>query len=164
AEEPPPDRPANLNPLWANLFGRTSSREREDEETMAVLRKIPLFDDLTKRELAAVARILYRRTYQPEELIFHQADPGLGMYIIVRGSVAIVAEPSRQVLAELHDGDFFGELALLDELPRSASAISKTAACILGFFQRDFFALLERHPRLGVKIVLRLARIVGRRL
>jgi len=55
-------------------------------------------------------------------------------------------------------------LALLDELPRSAGAIAQTPAIILGLFQPDFFDLLERYPRLGVKVLLRLARMVGRRL
>jgi CRP/FNR family transcriptional regulator, cyclic AMP receptor protein len=163
-EEPLQDRPANLNPLWANLFSPAFTREREDEEIVGVLRKIPLFGELTKRELLAVTRILYKRTYEPNEIIFHQADPGLGMYIIVRGRVAIVSEPANHLLAELQDGDFFGELALLDELPRSATAITKTSANILGFFQPDFLGLLERHPRLGVKVTLRLAKMIGGRL
>jgi CRP/FNR family transcriptional regulator, cyclic AMP receptor protein len=164
AEEPQAIKGPRLNPLWGNLFTTAASSDPEDEEIVKVLKNIPLFDELSRRELAAVSRILYKRIYQPEEFIFHQGDPGLGMYIIVHGTVAIVAQPASHSLAELHDGDFFGELALLDELPRSATAIARRPSTILGFFQPDFFALVDRHPRLGVKIVLRLARMVGRRL
>ena len=153
-----------LNPLWANLFRARSSKEAEDKETLELLKRIPLFEELSRRELAAVTRILYKRTYQSDEFVFHQDEPGLGMYIIVRGKVDIVIQPNQHPLAELHDGDFFGELALLDELPRSASALARTPATILGLFQPDFFDLIERYPRLGVKVVLRLARMVGRRL
>ena len=164
AEEPLSEKATKLNPLWGNLFGTPSLNSPEDEEIVHVLKGIPLFEGLSRRELAAVTRILYRRTYEAEEIIFHQGDPGLGMYIIVRGMVGIVSQPAGHTLAELHDGDFFGELALLDELPRSATATARRPSTILGFFQPDFFALVERHPRLGVKILLRLARMVGRRL
>ena len=163
-EDPSVRSAAKLDSLWANLFYRDRVSEDEDEQIMATLKRIPLFEQLTKRELAAVNRILYQRTYQAGELIVHQADPGLGMYILLRGTVAITSEPSGHQLAELHEGDFFGELALLDELPRSASAVARTPASVLGFFQPDFLGLLDRHPRLGIKIVLRLAKMVGRRL
>ena len=163
-EEPLPEKANKLNPLWGNLFGAGPAASPEEEEIVLVLKGIPLFEGLTRRELAAVTRILYRRVYQPEETIFHQGDPGLGMYIIVHGTVGIVNPSAGHTLAELHDGDFFGELALLDELPRSATAVARRPSTILGFFQPDFFALVDRHPRLGVKIMLRLARMVGRRL
>ncbi|OPX34594.1 hypothetical protein B1H10_03275, partial [candidate division KSB1 bacterium 4484_188] len=58
----------------------------------------------------------------------------------------------------------FGELALLDDSPRSASAVAKTDCKMLGFFQPDLFGVIERNPRLGIKIVLRLAKIIGERL
>ena len=61
-------------------------------------------------------------------------------------------------------GGFFGEISLLDEHPRSASAIAKTPCKIFGFFQPDLFSLIDRDPRLGVKIVIRLARMIGARL
>ncbi len=154
---------ARPNPLWGNLYAPGRARA-EGVETWEVLKRIPIFEGLTKRELSGVERILYRRTYEPNEPIFHQADPGLGMYIIVDGCVAILSGPSQKQLAELRDGDFFGELALLDELPRSATAIARTQSTIVGLFQPDFFAFIERNPRLGVKIVLPLARIIGRRL
>ena len=162
---PEPAAPlATASPLWSNIFQSASSRKDLDAATSQILKRIPIFEELGRRELAAVTRILYERTYAAEELIFRQNDPGVGMYIIAQGRIAIVREPDRQLLAELHDGDFFGEMALLDELPRSATAIAKVPSRVLGFFQPELFGLIERHPRLGVKIVLRLARIIGQRL
>jgi CRP/FNR family transcriptional regulator, cyclic AMP receptor protein len=155
---------AAVNPLWGNVFQFGSAKAESEAAIYKVLKAIPMFEELGRRELAAVIRILYERSYEAGELIFHQHDPGLGMYIIVQGTVTIVREPDHQVLAELHDGDFFGELALLDELPRSATAIAKTSSRVVGFFQPELFGLLERHPRLGIKILIRLSRIMGRRL
>jgi CRP-like cAMP-binding protein len=86
------------------------------------------------------------------------------MYIIETGRVAIRSDDSSGSMTELGDGEFFGELPLLDGGNRSATAVAKTVCRIYGFFQPDLFALIERDPRLGVKIVLGLAAIIGMRL
>ena len=94
-------------------------------------------------------------------------DPGLGMYIIVNGAVEIVEEPengTRTKLAELEKGAFFGDMALLDEKPRSASAIAMVDSDIIGFFRPDLVDLLYRKPRMGIKILWALSQVVGERL
>lgn len=149
---------------WARAFGYRTQKDRSGDEISALLAKIPIFEDLNKRDLAAVERILHRRDYDAGEPIFRQDDPALGMYIIQSGEVTILLEPSGIVVSELHNGDFFGEVGLLDESPRSATARAKTHCSVFGFFQPDLFGLIERDPRLGVKIVLRVARIIGARL
>jgi len=130
----------------------------------AILSHVPIFADLSKREMAAVVRILHEREYQAEEIIFRENEPGMGMYIIHTGTVAIISESGQLQLSELSDGAFFGDVALLDDAPRSATAVAKTACKIFGFFQPDLFALMERDPQLGLKIVFRLARLIAERL
>ena len=152
-----------MNVLWSNIFKSRAGADGE-QHIADILKRIPVFEDLSRRELAAVERILHKREYQEGEFIFHQGEPGVGMYIIHHGKVEIVHEPGKKVLAELGDGEFFGELALLDESPRSASAMAMVPSKILGFFQPDLFGLIERDPKLGVKIVLRLASSIGERL
>lgn len=149
-----------MNIFWGNIF----STRKKEEGIRSILKKVPIFDELKNRELAAVERILHRREYMPDEAIFQQGDPGLGMYIIETGIVEIVHGPLQHVLAELHDGEFFGELALLDDSPRTAAAIVRTPCKMLCFLQPDLFDLVDRNPRLGVKILLHLARTVGERL
>ena len=128
------------------------------------LRSIPIFSELGRRELAAVERILHKREYSAGEIIFRQDEPGLGMYIIENGRVSISTDDAVNAMTELGDGEFFGELPLLDGGSRSGTAVAKTACRIFGFFQPDLFGLIERDPRLGVKIVLSLAAIIGMRL
>ncbi len=149
-----------MNSFWSNIF----KREERQRETRAILKKIPIFEALDGRELAAIERILYLRTYDADEIIFRQDDPGVGMYIVASGIVSIIYEPTERVLAELREGDFFGEIALLNETPRSATARARTGCRLLGFFQPDLLGLLERDPRLGVKVLMPLARIAGQRL
>ena len=150
-----------MRSLWENIFRRGG---REEQQLHELLGRIPLFERLNRRELQAVARILYRRRYEAGETIFRQGDTGIGMYIIEGGSVAIINEPAGQVLTELREGDFFGEVALLNETRRSASARARTQTTVLCMLEPDLEDLGKRSPRLGFKVLLALARIAGRRL
>lgn len=149
-----------MDSLWGNIF---SGRQKE-EGIRGILKKVPIFDGLKDRDLAAIERIMHRREYEPGEVVFFQGEPGLGMYIIGSGSVEIVFGPLQHSLAELHDGEFFGELALLDDSPRAAAAIVRTPCRMLCFLQPDLFDLIDRNPGLGGRILLRLARTIGERL
>lgn len=145
--------------LWDNIF-----RQQPRTSKHALLRRVPMFADLDRRELYEVEKLLYRRTYDAGEVIFRQNDPGVGMYVIERGRVEILHEPTGRTLAELGDGDFFGEIALLNETPRSARATAVAPTTLYGLFQPEFYDLIERLPRLGVKLLLSLAQILGTRL
>lgn len=150
--------------IWKNIF---SSRNVREGSTEAALRNVPAFIILSPRELKEVAAIVHKRAYQAGEPVFFQGDPGLGMYIIQEGEVSItIAEKdgARKELAVLGEGDFFGEVALLDESPRSASAICKTDCSLIGFFRPDLFEVIDKNSRLGLKIVFKLAEIVAARL
>ena len=147
----------------ARVFGYKRASQA-NASAFAVLEKIPIFQDLSRRELASIERILHRREYVPDEVIIRQDEPGLGMYIIEAGKAAVLSEPDKVRLSDLTDGDFFGEVSLLAESPRSATVAATTHCRVLGFFQSDLFSLIERDPRLGVKIVVRVAKIIGDRL
>ena len=150
-----------MNKLWENIF---KLRQKNTDEIDKILLNISVFQDLKHRELRTIKRILHRREYRKDELIFQQGDVGLGMYIIVKGTVEIVCNPGRYILAELSDGDFFGELALLDDAPRSATAVTKTPCTLLGFFKPELLDIINRNPKLGGKILFRLAWTIGERL
>ncbi len=150
--------------FWANIF---KGRRKKDDIVEVILKEVPAFSDLEPKELSLLASIVHKREYKKGEYIFYQGDPGLGMYIIQDGEVLIQytdPEGNRKDLAILRDGDFFGEIALIDESPRSASAICRTDCHIIGFFRPDLFEIIERHPKLGIKIVLKLAEIIAERL
>jgi CRP-like cAMP-binding protein len=147
--------------MWGNIFRKT---EETQASIYSVLAKIPIFSDLTKRELKAIERILHHRTYQAEEVIFKEGDPGVGMYIIESGHVNITIGSDEKLLAVLANGDFFGEIALLSDTPRTATAIAAIDTQLLGFFRSDLFGLLETNPRMGNKILHRLAQMIADRL
>jgi CRP-like cAMP-binding protein len=150
-----------MSKFWENFF---KLREKQKNDIETILARIPVFQELTPRELRTIRRILHQREYKGGEVIFAEGDIGLGMYIIERGVVQISCKNEQHILAELADGDFFGELALLDDAPRSASAIAKTQSRLLCFFKPALLDLIERNPRLGSKILFRLAWTLGERL
>ncbi len=150
-----------MDSFWSNIF---KGKGDNMEGVLGILKKIPLFKDLNRRELVAIERILHRREYKPNEVIFYQDESGVGMYIIESGTVTDTFEPTNQVLTELHDGEFFGEMALLTESPRSATARAKTHCTLLFFSQADLFGLMEREIKCGKNIVMELAHILGERL
>ena len=145
--------------LWENFFRKT-----KQNDVLVLLKEIPIFDELNRRELKTIERILHRRVYQKGEPIFQKGDQGLGMYIIEEGEVDIVAGSAGTRIAHLVDGEFFGELALFSEQPRQASAIALQETRVFGFFQPDLYSLLETHPKIGVSVVLKLAKIMAERV
>jgi len=108
--------------------------------------------------------LTHERTYKKDEHVFKKLAPAEGMYVILDGGVLITDSDSETIFAKLESGDFFGELALLDEEPRSASAISTMPSRLIGFFRTDLLTLMKRSPELGNKILLNLSRILGERL
>ena len=147
--------------MWGNIFRK---KEKQSEDIYTLLAKIPIFEDLNKRELKAIERILHQRTYNTDEMIFNEGDAGVGMFIIVQGRVNIILGKEQKLLATLSNGEFFGEMALLSEVPRTASALVVQQSQMLGFFQSDLFGLMETNPRLGNKVLFRLAQMIADRL
>ncbi|MCI0708273.1 MAG: cyclic nucleotide-binding domain-containing protein [Ignavibacteriae bacterium] len=155
---------SNESTIWKNIFSKKVLPEGSTEKLLST---IPAFSDLSFFELREVAQIVHKREYNADEPVFYQGDPGLGMYIIQEGRVLITIEDkdgNEKDLATLGDGDFFGEVALLDESPRSATAVCKTDCQLIGFFRPDLFEIIEKNPALGIKIVQKLAEIVAQRL
>jgi CRP/FNR family transcriptional regulator, cyclic AMP receptor protein len=149
--------------LWDSLKPFRGSAEQELRER---LRDCPVFQDLPDRALAVVRSLCHIRQYKANEHIFRRGEPGVGMYIVLEGDVEIYRHEGeyRRTFANLSRGDFFGELALLEDAPRTASARSVGYSRLLGFFRPDLLSLAARKPRLGGIIILNMARLTARRL
>jgi CRP-like cAMP-binding protein len=156
--------------LWENIF----KQSQKARTINTILSENLLFSNLSKKELRFVENIVHERHYRSGEPVFKQGEIGVGMYIIVKGSVDItVADidptgkiPTQTILVtRLTAGDFFGEISLVEENGRrSATAIAAENTIVVGFFKPDLMEILERNPATGVKIVYRLAEVLGRRL
>jgi CRP/FNR family transcriptional regulator/CRP/FNR family cyclic AMP-dependent transcriptional regulator len=128
-----------------------------------LLCKIHLFADLTDRERDIVLDLMRERTVAKGTTIFNQHDSGGGLYLILAGAVKIwrTARDGRDVtVAVLHEGNFFGEMSLLDGQPRSASATATQASRLL-VLDREHF---QRHVLAQPHIVAKLLRELSKRL
>lgn len=115
----------------------------------ALLAGIPLFGALDQADLAELAARFQRRSVPAGRTLFFQGDRGAELFLLMSGSVRIVlAHPAGRdvTLALLSAGEFFGDMALLDGHPRSASAITVEACEVLVLHQADFYAVLDRSP------------------
>jgi CRP-like cAMP-binding protein len=168
----------------ANLF-----RPRKSTPRLERLHNLSLFVNLTRIELQIVDGLLHERNYLAGEVIFDEGEEGQAIYIVASGEVLISRQglvdevrasqsganeltasyPRRRQgdtghLARLGPGTFFGELALLDNSPRSAQARAATACQLIVFFRDDFVGLLDTHARIASKISRELARHLGARM
>ena len=136
------------------------------EDKMQVIGEIPLFKDLRRRDRREIVNLFHVRNFAKNEVIFQADTPGMGMYIIVEGSVEIVSpnENRKFVLAELNEGDFFGEMSLIDETPRSATATASVPTQAIVIFRTNLKDLMNRKPKLGLILLRRLASIIAFRL
>lgn len=149
--------------FWANIFNPST----ETDELVNSLQAIPLFKSLTKKDISNLMSIIHKRNYLAGEIIFYQGDPGIGLYIIREGEVVISRESEegdKVVLAVFQKGDFFGELALIDNDKRSASAIAHTDTKLSVIFKPDLDEFIEKYPKKGIKILEGIAEITAMRL
>jgi CRP/FNR family cyclic AMP-dependent transcriptional regulator len=118
-----------------------------------------LFNNLSKEELTQLAQIARERRFDRGQVIFYEGDLGGSLYIIVTGSVKIVimADDGREhILGLLHQGDFFGEVSLIDGEPRSATAIALDNVSVVMISRDDFIRLLRENPEMSLKIMVTL--------
>jgi CRP-like cAMP-binding protein len=127
------------------------------------LRRVPLFAHLTESELERVSAAVREKSYPKSSVILFEHDPGDALYVVVSGQVKVVliGEDGREViLAILTEGDFFGEMSLIDDEPRSAHVIATEDSNLLVLRREDFLRCMEQTPR----IALGLLRALSRRL
>lgn len=149
-----------MKALYKNYF----RKEEEYNPILKALQNVPIFSNLSKKELVEIKKLTHERMYKTDESIFKKMAPSEGMFVIVTGNVNILDPDTGTSFTSLKANDFFGELALLDEEPRSASAVAKSPSTLIGFFRTDLLTLMKRSPELGNKILLNLSRILGERL
>src|SRR5256886_16043826 len=123
---------------------------------MVVLKTSKLFGGMVAAELEALEHTAQVRVYKAGRNVFQEGDPGDGLYLILEGKVQItclLGQDQRIVLSRLDDGDFFGEMAVLDNQPRSATATAETDTKVYFILRDDLLKVLERSPSLAASLV-----------
>lgn len=143
---------------------RVLEKARADEVNLKLetLKKIPLFRYLTYQELVKVLNITYLETYDEGATIIKEGDSGEELYIVLAGKVSV--SRSGREIADLQPGVHFGEMALVDQSPRSATITAKEPTRLLVVQRRSFYTLIRKEPVLAVKLLWSFVQVLSRRL
>ena len=131
-----------------------------NKQLIAVLGPIPLFEDLSQKQLKKVAELAQIARFMPGASIVHQGVIGDSFYVILSGQAKVVV--NGRTVHRLLPGDHFGEISLLDGQERTASVVSETPMTLLEITQKHFFEMLAKDPEISMVILEGLARAVRR--
>ncbi len=125
-----------------------------------LLKKVPLFAEFSDADLGAVASLAQTRRYAKHAVLVYEGDPGDALFIVIAGNVAVTRvsnDGKETILSILKEGDFFGEMGVLDASPRSATikALRDVEVAILA--RKEFLDLLVKSPHMSLSLVLALS-------
>lgn len=113
-------------------------------DEIELLSKIPLFESVAKKDLRNLAKVATDMTYEPGTRLSAQHELGVTFFVVVEGEAEVSA--NGKVVARLKDGDFFGEMSIIDREPRSADVVAVTSLRCLVFTRWVFRPFLKDHP------------------
>jgi CRP-like cAMP-binding protein len=149
--------------FWRNLF----KSQIEDDSITTILLKSPVFSSLDSKDIKNLLTVFHMRSFKAQEYIFIEKDPGKGLFFIIDGEISIQKtslDKNTEEITRLSKGDFFGEIALVNNTIRTASAVSVTDSHIAVIFKDDLDDFIENHPKKGIAILRGLLHIFVRRL
>ncbi|GBE29475.1 MAG TPA: Crp/Fnr family transcriptional regulator [Bacteroidetes bacterium] len=135
---------------------RTADRAAE----LKLLRSVPLYYDLDEKDLERIAGLMVLKSYPKDDMIIFEDDLGRNMFVIKSGRVKISgvsSEGDEAIFSIFSDGDFFGELSIIDGLPRSATATAIDDVELWVLNRGDFLSLLESFPQVAITLLKELA-------
>ena len=128
----------------------------EAENYTSYLKQVDIFASLSDEDIRELAGVARRRTFRAGEVIFHRDDPGQVLYVIKEGKVKIclISPDGQEIsLVVFGKGEYFGELALLDGLPRSADAIALEKVECYTLQRSDFHKAIMKTPQIAIQVL-----------
>ena len=136
-------------------------------ETIDLIKKTLLFKGCTAEDFELLSGLISERQVKPHTTIFSEKMPAETLFIVKSGKIKISVmegEGDETGLLELGPGDFFGEIALIQESSRAVTARAESAVELVMLTRKDFLALLDLDPRVAAKITLSIARLLAMRV
>lgn len=131
------------------------------------IKSLPLFQELTQAELANVGALFFEKAYSKNSTLFVEGMTGEILYVIKKGSVNILKKTGgsqETVLATLKEGEFLGEMSLIDNRPRTATAKVAEESQLLVMTKKAFNSMMEKYPEIALKVLLVFLKIANERL
>lgn len=150
-----------LRPLYEWLIDPEFNRKRK------FLQRISLFQGISRREFGHLFQSLVSRPYAPGEILFHEGDVGRALFILEAGHVEVSVkgpDGAARRIAVLNPGDYFGEMSLLDDRPRTATAAAMEPVRVYLLYKTDLEKLTRTVPPVGAAIMTHLAMLLAARL
>jgi CRP/FNR family transcriptional regulator, cyclic AMP receptor protein len=138
-----------------------------DEFIVTLLQSLDIFENIESESLILLGKRFKERIYTQDEVIIEEGNIGDSMMVIASGEVRVsqTAVPGEEeALMILKKGEVFGEMAMLEDLPRSATIIAHTNVITLEISRKNFLDYIESDSKNGVKILLKLSKILSSRL
>jgi CRP/FNR family transcriptional regulator, cyclic AMP receptor protein len=148
----------------ADLIAQNFEDQKVGLAIINLLRGLPFFQGLGDGELRKIARLFTQKMFRAGETIFKKGEYSYDAYVLMRGQVDIVLNEGAPPLAQLGNGEIFGELAFLDGTPRTASAIASQTTIALVIQRTAFSDLARREPHLGMVVFRNIAMELSKRL
>jgi CRP/FNR family transcriptional regulator, cyclic AMP receptor protein len=126
-----------------------------DKDVVKMLSGVPLFSELSKKELDALARNAKEVAHREGAVLAREGESGLGFFLIVDGTASVTV--GGRARRKMGAGDFFGEISLLDNGPRSATVTAQTPIQLIGLTQWNFKRLVESNPAIATKMLKTMA-------
>lgn len=136
-------------------------------EIATFLQRVYIFSKLSVGELALIADRFRVVSFEPGTVIFNEGDPGSEMFIVREGRVATLINlpgGQKKEIAEFTPGDFFGEMTVFENVPRSATCIATEASTLLSLGQQELLSLIDPFPEIVTSITYRMLSITTQRL
>lgn len=144
--------------LWLNPF----KRDTGEAQVLNTWRATPLLRDVPAGVCEKLVALTHVRQYKPGEYVFREGESAVAAALIISGNVVI--RSNDQEIARLDSGDFFGEAALLEDTPRSASAVADGVTRVSLLMRYQFEEFIRHRPQAGLEIMNNLAHLLLARL
>jgi len=123
----------------------------DPDDTARALTRVPLFSGCSEEEVRDIAGLAHLLRFDDGAVIVPEGEEGLGFYLVMSGEASVVRGGDE--VNRLGPGDFFGEIALIEGTPRTATVVAVGATVCLGILRGDFRPLLVRQPRIALRII-----------
>ena len=129
------------------------------KDEVDLLRRVPLFAQMDPAKLKLLAFTSQRMTFQPEQSLFKQGDSGDAAYVLMDGEAEVIAETPQGAIpvAKIGKNAIIGEIAILCDVPRTATVKASTSLATLKIDKEDFLRLIREFPDMGIEIMRELA-------
>jgi len=124
-------------------------------DVTSVLAHVPLFEGISDDSMAKLAAVTGEMDFEPDQFIVLQGQVGTGLYVIIDGSARVMR--GSEEIARLGPSDFFGELSVIDQMPRNASVQALEPTRCIALASWDLLDLLEKDPKLSLNLIRGLA-------